>query len=500
MSVNGKLGSETLDGLNQFNTPVFDALRRYVREGAIPFHVPGHKQGKGMAGQFRDYLGAAVLELDVAEIPGIDGFYDQSGLIGRAQELAAAAFGADTTFFLVNGTSGGIQAMIMSVCGPGDKIVIPRNAHRSMVAGLIFSGAEPVYLQPAYDVKLGMTVGLTAGQVAAALEEHPDAKGVLVINPTYYGITSELSAIAAIAHARGVPLLVDEAHGPHLAFHPDLPQPALEAGADIVVQSTHKILSSLTQSSMLHIRDGLVNIDRTAAMLRLVQSTSASYLLLASLDMARMQMATAGENLLTRTLAAAGLARERINRCAGLYSFGKEVIGRPGICDTDPTKVTVNVSGLGLSGRQADRILRSDYGIQVELSDAVNVLAFFTIGDRREEAEKFAAALADLSRRINKEGQHSTGPGTPPFPPIPRQIVSLREAFFATPEPVPLSRSVGRISAGTVAPYPPGIPLLCPGEEITGEAVDYLNAVLDLDIGVQGLHSAGDRTIRVIAG
>lgn len=501
MPVKSERDTRTLDSERQHSTPVFDVIRRYAREGITPFHVPGHKQGKGTAAEFKDYIGSRVLELDIAEILGIDGFYDQGGLIGEAQGLAAEAFGADSTFFLINGTSGGIQAMIMSVCGPGDKIIIPRNAHRSMVAGLIFSGAEPVYLQPAYDSRLGMIVGLMPEQIESALAEHPDTKAVLVISPTYYGIASDLPGIAAAVHARDIPLLVDEAHGPHLVFHPELPQSALSAGADIVVQSTHKILTSLTQSSMLHIKGGRVSSDRVSAMLRLVQSTSASYLLLASLDMARMQMATAGERLLTKTIALAGLARDRINRCDGLYSFGKEVIGRHGIHGTDPTKVTVNTRGLGLSGRQTERILRYDYGLQVELSDAVNILAFFTVGDRESDAAKFAAALEDLSRNYSgKRRQEEVLPIVAmTFPPIPRQAVPLREAFFRTPKPVALAQSIGLVSAGTVAPYPPGIPLLCPGEEVTREAVEYLNTVLDLGISVQGLHDAAKRIIRVIA-
>lgn len=485
----------------QQNTPVFDAVRRYAQAGITPFHVPGHKQGKGATAALKDYVGTRVLGLDIAEIPGVSGFYDQTGLIGEAQNLAAEAFGADATFFLVNGTSGGIQAMIMSVCGPGDKIVIPRNAHRSIVAGLIFSGAEPIYIQPGYDAQLGMAVGLRPEQIAATLSEHPDAKAVLVMSPTYYGIASDLASIAAVVHSRDIPLLVDEAHGPHLAFHPELPRPALAAGADIVVQSTHKILTSLTQSSMLHLKGNRVSRDRAAAMLRLVQTTSASYLLLASLDLARMQMATAGERLLERTLTLAGLARERINRCPGLYSFGAEVIGRPGVHAIDPTKVTVKTADLGFSGRQAEKILRSDYGIQVELSDAVNVLAFFTVGDGQPEADKFATALEDFSRRYAERRVREDARLSPtvPLPPIPRQAVSLREAFFCRPKAIPLAQAAGCVSAGTVAPYPPGIPLLCPGEEISRAAVEYLNTVLDLDIGVQGMQDAAKRMIRVIA-
>ncbi len=479
---------------HQQQTPVFDALCRYARERGIS--LPQKKDSP--TGRL-DVPGEEVLSLTASEVLGSADLYAPTGPLAQAQSLAAEAFGADRTFFLVNGTTCGIQAMILSVCNPGDKIIIPRNAHRSVVASLVLSGAEPVYVQPEFVPRLGMTVGVTPQQISAAIEAYPDAKAVLVTCPTYYGVVADLEAIAAPVHRQGIPLLVDEAHGPHFAFHPDLPPPALLAGADMTVQSTHKILTSMTQSSMLHCRGDRVDVRRTAALLGLLQTENASALLLTSLDLARWQMASEGEILLGRTIALAAAAREEINRIPGLYCFGQEMTGQPGIFALDPTKLTVNVSGLGLSGPEVDQMLRADHRVQVEMADSDNILALLTVGDREEDVRRLVRALDRISRQAGGHSSSRYRKETLPFPPVAHTKAPLWEAFWGTSRVVSLQEAKGLISTRTILPYPPGIPVLCPGEEVSPEIIEYLDAAIDLGLRVQGMHDPEQRTIRVLA-
>jgi len=491
-----------LPGKNQLKTPIFDALVNYVKDDITPFHMPGHKKGKGAASRLTDFLGRNFLAIDVTGVEGMDDLHEPQGIIKEAQELAAEAFGADHSFFLINGTSSGIHGMILATCNPGDKIIIPRNAHRSIVSGVILAGARPVYMQPELDNELGIAMGVTPETVEAALKEHPDAKAVMVINPTYYGVTTDLAKIVEIAHSYDKPVLVDEAHGPHLKFHPELPVTAMEAGADLCSQGVHKIIGGMTQASIIHAREGRIDIPRLKSMLRLVQSTSTSYLLLTSLDMARMQMATEGKELLDRTLSLAAQARERINRISGLSCFGKEILGKPGQYDLDTTKLTICVKGAGFTGQEVELILRYDYGIQVELADLYNVLCIVSIGDSQESIDKLINALADMVKT------KAPDPENPEFfqelqlhgqiPAIPKQIMTPRNALFASTQTVPFDELEEYISAEVIASYPPGIPIICPGEEFNKEIMDYLRLIKEAGIRIQGPQDANLETIKVV--
>jgi len=491
-----------LPGKNQWKTPIFDALINYVKDDITPFHMPGHKKGVGAASRLTDFLGRNFLAIDVTGVEGMDDLHEPQGIIKEAQELAAQAFGADYSFFLINGTSSGVHGMILAACNPGDKIIIPRNAHRSIVSGVILAGARPVYMQPEVDNELGIAMGVTPEMVEAALKENPDAKAVMLINPTYYGVTTDLARIVEIAHSYGKPVLVDEAHGPHLKFHPELPVTAMEAGADLCAQGVHKIIGGMTQASILHVKKGRIDIPRLKTMLRLVQSTSTSYLLLTSLDMARMQMATEGKELLDKTLALAGQARERINRIPGLSCFGKEIIGGPGRYDLDTTKLTICVKEAGFTGQEVELILRYDYGIQVELADLYNVLCIVSIGDRQESIDKLLNALEDLVKTKTPD------PENPEFfqelqrhgqiPAIPKQIMTPRNALFASAQAVPFAELEEYISAEVIASYPPGIPIICPGEEFNKEIMDYLQLLKEAGIRIQGPQDANLETIKVV--
>ncbi len=483
--------------------PLVAALKSYARDGVVRFHMPGHKGGAGAPPLLLEALGTAVFRWDVTGVEGLDDLHEPAGVIRAAQELAARAFGADRTFFLVNGTSAGVQAMILAACRPGDEIIVPRNVHKSIMAGIILSGAQPVFLMPEVDRRLGIAMGVAPQRVEEALARHPQARAVMLINPTYYGVTTDLRAIAAAVHARGKPLLVDEAHGPHFRFHEALPEPALAAGADACAQGMHKILAGMTQASLLHVRGDRVDPARLKAALQVIHTTSASYILLASLDAARLQIATDGRALLDRALALAGAIRDEVNAIPGLYSFGAEVLGRPGAAGLDPTKVTVTVRDLGLSGQQVEMILRYRYGIQVELSDLYNVLLIVGFGNTEEDARRLVAALREIAadpapHRTEAVGGLLRRAEDLGMPPIPEPATIPREAFFAPSTPVPLEKAAGRIAAEIVTCYPPGIPIICPGERVTPEIVEYLVIMRAAGFRISGPRDPSLHTLQVL--
>lgn len=492
-----KEGDEPLYKLNQNETPLFDALMEYVDRETVPFHVPGHKKGEGVYRQFKKFIGDNPFKIDVTVFQLVDSLHHPTGPIRKAQELAADAYGADATFFSIHGTSGAIQAMIMAVVSEGDTIIVPRNVHKSITAGIILSGAIPVYMQPELDKRLGIAQGVTPATVEAALKENPHAKAVLIINPTYYGVATELKKIADIVHEYDIPLIVDEAHGPHLAFHEELPMSAMEAGADICAQSTHKIIGAMTQASLLHVRAKYVSVSRVQAIMNLLHTTSPSYILLASLDTSRKQIALEGEALLTKAIANARYLREEINKIDGLHCFGQELIGNPGVHALDPTKVCITCRDLGITGFDLDMILANKYHIQMELSDLYNTLAVGSFGDTRENMEKLLHALREISAEY--KGKKEAKPDFLDIPSIPKQVLIPREAFNASKVPVLLEDSVGEVSGEFLMAYPPGIPVLCPGEVITAEIVEYVKALKKTGLYVQGTEDPKVEYIRVVA-
>lgn len=485
-----------LKKLNQNQTPLFDALMEYVKNNTIPFHVPGHKKGVGMAKKFLDFVGENVLSMDVTVFEQVDSLHKPTGPIKEAQELAADAFGADATFFSIHGTSGAIQAMILSVMGENEKIIVPRNIHKSVTSGIILSGAIPIYMQPEVDKNIGVALNVTPETVEKSLKENPDAKAVLIINPTYYGVSTDIVKIAEIVHDYGAILMVDEAHGPHLKFNEKLPISAMEAGADICAQSTHKIIGSMTQSSMLQVKSDRIDVNRVKQVMSLLQTTSPSYILLASLDVARMQMVTEGKKLLDETISLAEYARREINNINGLYCFGEEIVGRDGAYDFDPTKITITAKGLGISGHQLERILAERYFIQPELSDMYNVLCVFSIGDTKEKIDYLLRALKEISDELYKDDIEISK--AIDIPEIPEQIITPRYAFGCSTVSLPLQESIGQISAEFLLAYPPGIPILCPGERITMEIVEYVSKMKDANLSIQGTEDPNVDYIKVV--
>ena len=482
--------------LNQSETPLFDALLEYVDRDTVPFHVPGHKKGVGMEEDFKKFIGENPFKIDVTVFKLVDSLHHPTGPIKKAQELAADAYGADASFFSIHGTSGAIQAMIMSVVSAGDTIIVPRNVHKSITAGIILSGAVPVYMQPELDRKIGVAHGVTPETVKETLEKHPEAKAVLIINPTYYGVATDIKSIVDIVHSFDIPLIVDEAHGPHLTFNDKLPTSAIEAGADICSQSTHKIIGALTQCSLLHVNSKRVDLHRVQQILNLLQTTSPSYILMASLDCSRKQIALYGKELLDSTIELANYARNEINKIPGFYCFGKEILGRPGVFALDPTKITITCRDLGITGYDLDMILSNKYHIQMELSDLYNVLAVGSFGDTKESIDKLLAALREIS--IEYSSKNTVKPDFIDIPDIPERVLIPREAFNSSKVSVPLKDSIGMVSGEFLLAYPPGIPILCPGERVTEDIINYVQKLKDAGLYVQGTEDPKVENLKVV--
>lgn len=482
--------------MSQLETPLFSGLLAHAKKDPVQFHIPGHKKGNGMDPEFRAYIGDNALAIDLINIGPLDDLHQPKGIIKAAQDLAADAFGADKTFFSVQGTSGAIMTMVMAVCGPGEKIIVPRNVHKSVMSAIVFSGATPIFIHPEIDKDLGISHGITTDSVAKALEQHPDAKGILVINPTYFGISADLKKIVEIAHSYQVPVLVDEAHGVHIHFHDDLPLSAMQAGADLAATSVHKLGGSMTQSSILNMKGNLVSAKRVQSILSMLTTTSTSYLLLASLDVARKQLAINGKELIDRTITLAQSIRSQINEIEHLYCVGEEILESNAAFDFDPTKLIISVKELGLSGFDVELWLREKYNIEVEMSDLYNILCIITPGDTEKEANILIQALKELSTERHSKPQRIEAQVL--LPDIPVLALSPRDAFYAETELVTFDESEGRIIAEFIMVYPPGIPIFIPGEIITKDNLLYIKTNMEAGLPVQGPEDYDFKYLRVI--
>lgn len=477
-------------------TPLFTALRKHAEQNPVQFHIPGHKKGIGSDSEFREFIGDNALSIDLINIAPLDDLHQPTGVIEEAQKLAADAFGSDYTYFSVQGTSGAIMTMIMSVCVPGDKIIVPRNVHKSIMSAIIFAGARPVFISPARDNNLGIDHGITTRSVRRALERHPDAKAVLVINPTYFGICTNLKEIVDLVHSYHIPVLVDEAHGVLIHFHDKLPMSAMQAGADMAATSVHKLGGSMTQSSVLNIRKGLVNPQRVQTVISMLTTTSTSYILLASLDTSRRNLALNGRVIAERVINLAQNARKQINEIPGLYCFGEDILGDEATYDYDPTKVCVHVRHLGITGYETENWLREHYNLEIELSDMYNILCLVTPGDTFETVEKLVEALKGLSEAFF-EGAEARELIVK-IPDIPQLSLTPRDAFYGQTEVIPFKESAGRIIAEFIYVYPPGIPILLPGEVISQKNIDYIVDHVEVGLPVKGPEDRSIEFVKVI--
>jgi lysine decarboxylase len=489
--------------LDQTQTPYADAVLRYRERGYIQFHTPGHKQGKGAPEKMREIFGLPLLGVDVAMAGGVEDVRESTHLVASAEKLAAAAWGGERCFFLVNGSTSGVHALLITLAGPGDSVIVPRNAHKSLHAALIFSGAWPVYVEPTVDPEWGIPLNVPSDRVAAAVAEHPEARALFCVSPSYNGLCADLPHLAELAHAVDMPFIVDQAWGPHLRFCDRLPVDAMTAGADAFVTSVHKLISGFTQSSVLLADAGRLNLGRLESIVKMTQSTSPLVLVYASIDTARWQMANHGQELWSRALDLAERARAEIDAIDGVRCLGHDVLEREGVYAFDPTRLTVSACGLGLSGFDLETRLRDDHGIAIEAADALNVVLNVTFGDSEDDLRRLVAALRGLAGGL---GGGATGAAAQAacqalfvhLPRFTRQVMSPRDAFFAASDALPVRGCLGRASAEMVTPYPPGIPVVAPGEEVSDELIAYLEEGAAAGLHVHGPEDLTLRTLRVV--
>ena len=455
--------------LSQENAPVLEAMREHLRNRIVPFDVPGHKGGRGNR-ELTDFLGLSCLRADVNSMKPLDNLCHPVSVIKDAQAIAAQAFGAKNAFFIVNGTTGSVQAMIMTAVNSGEKIIMPRNVHRSAINALVVNGAVPVYVDPGTNKKLGIPLGMSVSAVEKAIKENPDAKAVLINNPTYYGVCSDLKGIVELAHKHNMLALVDEAHGTHFYFGENMPISGMAAGADMAAVSMHKTGGSLTQSSILLCGEN-VNADYVRQVINLTQTTSGSYLLISSLDIARKNLALNGREIFARTVQYAEYARNEINKVGGFYAFGSELCDGDSFFDFDKTKLSVHTRDVGLAGIEVYDILRDDYGIQIEFGDIGNILAIISAGDRALEIERLISSMYEIKRLYSRD---KAGMFDHEYI-DPEVIMPPQKAFYGNKKAVPINESSGMVCGEFVMCYPPGIPILAPGEKITNEIISYIN-------------------------
>ncbi len=453
---------------DQSRAPILEALEEMKRNRLVPFDVPGHKHGKGNP-DLTCFLGEQCLAVDVNSMKMLDNLCHPVSVIKEAEELAAEAFGAANVYFMVGGTTSAVQSMVLSVCKRGDKIILPRNVHRSVINIMILCGAVPVYVNPDMEHRLGIALGMKLSEVEKAVAENPDAKAILVNNPTYYGICSNLKGITELAHAHGMKMLVDEAHGTHFYFDKQLPVTAMQAGADMAAVSMHKSGGSLTQSSFLLIGPNM-NEGYVRQIINISQTTSGSYLLMSSLDISRRNLALHGQEIFDKVRQMVEYARGEINQIGDYYAYSKELVNGDSVYDFDVTKLSINTFPVGLAGIEVYDLLRDEYDIQTEFGDLGNVLAYVSIGDRPRDIERLVSALAEI-RRLYKRDRSNLMTAEYINPSV---IFSPQDAFYSDKQSLPLKECENRVCAEFVMCYPPGIPILAPGELITRDILDYI--------------------------
>ena len=479
--------------LTQDRAPLLEALEHMKAARLVPFDVPGHKRGRGNQ-ELTEFLGQQCLDVDVNSMKMLDNLCHPISVIRDAEKLAAEAFKAAAAFFMVGGTTSAVQAMILSTLKPGDKIIMPRNVHRSAINALILCDAKPVYINPQVDDRLGISLGMRLSEVEQAIKDNPEAKAILVNNPTYYGICSDIEALTKLAHANGMKLLADEAHGTHFYFNDRLPKAAVHVGADMAAVSMHKSGGSLTQSSLL-LCGSNVNVGYVHKIINITQSTSASYLLMSSLDISRRNLALHGSEIFDKVIDLVEYARDEINSIGGYYAYGSEMVDGEAVSDFDITKLSVFTRPIGLAGIEVYDLLRDEYDIQAEFGDIANILAYVSVGDRQKDIERLVAALAEIKRIYRKDSSKMLK--TEYIDPI--VVCSPKEAFYADKRALPIDETVGETSAEFLMCYPPGIPIIAPGEKITKEIIDYIHYAKKKGCQITGPEDMSIRNLQVIS-
>ncbi len=478
----------------QKRAPLCEALEKFKKKRVVPFDVPGHKRGRGNP-ELTQLLGQQCVGIDVNSMKPLDNLCNPVSVIAEAEELMADAFGAAHAFLMVGGTTSAVQAMVLSSCKAGEKIIVPRNVHKSVINALIICGAIPVYVKLKIHSVIGVALGMEVDALREAIRENPDAKAVLINNPTYYGICSDLKALTALAHEHGLKVLCDEAHGTQLYFAEGLPVAGIKAGADMAAISMHKSGGSLTQSSVL-----LLGKNADPAYVRqiinLVQTTSASYLLLASLDLSRRNLALRGRESFAKVIEMSEYARKEINEIGDYYAYGRELIDGSSVYDFDVTKLCIFTKPIGLTGIEVYDLLRDEYDIQMEFGDIGTIMAYISIGDRMQDIERLVGALSDIRRLYKKDKEELSYVDSV----IPKVICSPQESFYAPKETLPIQETAGRVCGESVMCYPPGIPILSPGEKITEEIIGHILYAREKGCSLQGMADPTADHLQVLEG
>lgn len=477
----------------QQEAPLLDALVSFCARQPRRLHVPFH--GGVACNGMGQLVGEDIFKYDVTELPGLDDLGSPTGVIARAQELAARLYGARRAFFLVNGTTVGLQAAVMSACRPGQEILLPRNTHRSLVAGVILTGAKPVFLSPRVDPIFNFSCGVARKDLDNALKLYPRAAALVLVHPNYYGVAGDMPYAIKEAHGRGLPVLADQAHGAHLAFCPGLPPDAVAAGADVVAMSMHKTGGSLTQSSLLHISGSLVDPDRVASALSILQTSSPSYPLMASLDAARHFLATRGKQVLQDILDVCKELRDRLEKINGLSIFNPGCLDGDGAAHYDPTRLVLSLKDMGIGGSSLASYLARRHNIYVEMADYFNVVLVMGMGTTKEICSSLERAIISAAGELPRDLPPDEGVC---LPPAPVQVMSPREAWFAPYKDMPLEECAGEVCAEWVAVTPPGIPCLLPGELVTQEVLEYLKFVCYKGLLVSGPRDPRLKFLRVV--
>ncbi|CAN5687111.1 aminotransferase class I/II-fold pyridoxal phosphate-dependent enzyme [soil metagenome] len=476
--------------------PILEGIQWFVERDFAPFATPGHKRGRGVEPGILKLFGERLFEVDIPLGGGIDDTHFSQQTLVAAEKLGADAWGAERTFYLLNGSSAGNHAFLLGMCAPGDTVIVARDIHKSLLVALILTGVKPVWVAPRLHPELEFGLGVHPDDIAAALDEHPEAKLVVLVSPSYNGVSSDLEAIANEAHGRGVPVYVDEAWGPHFHFHPDLPKSAMASGIDGAVTSAHKILPSVNQAALLNIQGPFVDKARMKTAVAMVNTTSPSVIILGSIDAARRQMALHGQDLLSVAIELSDQLRSRLAAIPGVSVLTKEALG---VASYDLTKLVIDVHELGLTGYEVEEMMRQRFHLQPEMSDLMSIVCLISVADDQHSIDRLVDAFATMSSERHTR-QHTTmrirSAGLMIAPGI--QALSPREAFFAKTRQIPLECAEGEISAELVIPYPPGIPVLAPGEIIQRSKLDYLREGAAHGMYLSGASDPEARTIRVV--
>ncbi len=481
--------------MDQSRAPLYEAVKKYIKKEMVPFHMPGHSQGRGAPVSLKRIFGKEFFDFDLTEVSGLDYLHHARGVIKEAEALAADLYKVKRTFFLVNGTTAGVHAMILATCKEGEKIIVGRNSHRSVIGGIIVSGANPVFVHPAFNEDYGIITNLTPESLEETIKKNRDAKAVLITTPNYYGFQGNIKKMIDIVHKYGMFALVDEAHGAHFPFNGKFPKSAIYYGADMVVQSAHKTLPTLTQTSLLHIVSDKINADAVEQSLAVIETSSPSYIFMTFLDVVRREMALHGKELWDRAIEIAEYARKRISELPDYRIVDESIVNGNDIFAFDPIKLTINVENLGFSGFAFESFLNEN-GIEIELSDLQNILLFVTIGNRKSDIDALVKVLKKAEKRKTKKREKM-----PPFPVAGKQVFSPNDAFNMNYEIKEISETKGMVSWGIVAPYPPGIPILAPGMEIDSDAISFIKTMYEKGGMIQGAIEDGNKIyVRVISG